>query len=107
MRDRCYYTYILASRTHVLYIGVTGNIERRVEQHKAKHNSGFTAKYNCNRLVWFERHATPNAAISREKELKGWLRSRKLALIAGANPTWIDLSQNWGKPIPPPKLTSS
>jgi putative endonuclease len=101
MRERCYYTYIVASRTHVLYIGVTGSIEKRMAEHKAKATQGFTAKYNCNRLVWFERYDSPGAAIAREKELKGWRRARKLALIERTNPTWIDLSENWGKTIPP------
>ncbi|MFZ0661052.1 MAG: GIY-YIG nuclease family protein [Acidobacteriaceae bacterium] len=102
MRERCYYTYIVASRTHILYIGVTGNIERRIAQHKSRATPGFTAKYNCDRLVWFERHSLPSDAIAREKELKGWIRTRKLALIERDNPTWIDLSENWGKSIPRP-----
>lgn len=101
MRERCYYTYIVASRTHVLYIGVTGNIEVRVTQHREKHFSGFTADYNCNRLVFYERFAHPDSAIAREKQLKGWSRSKKIALIERMNPTWVDLSEAWGKPIAP------
>ena len=76
MRDR-YYTYIVASRTHVLYIGVTGNIERRIAEHRSHTFDGFTAKYRCNRLVWFERYPSPRSAIAREKELKGWRRRKK------------------------------
>jgi putative endonuclease len=101
MRDRCYYTYIMASRSRILYVGITGNIERRIREHKASNSKSFTAKYSCERLVWFERHDSPSAAISREKELKGWRRARKIELIHRENPTWIDLSEDWGKPIPP------
>jgi putative endonuclease len=97
MRDRCYYTYITASRTHVLYLGVTNNIERRISEHRGAQSKSFSARYNCNRLVWFERHSSPTAAIARESELKGWRRARKIELIQRENPTWIDLSENWGK----------
>ena len=99
MQERTYYTYIVASRTRVLYIGVTGNIEVRMAQHKAKRFEGFTADYNCNRLVWYERYGDVHAAIAREKQLKGWTRNKKLALIEKMNPTWIDLSEDWGKPL--------
>lgn len=99
MHERCYYTYIVASRTRVLYIGVTGKIERRVIEHKTGAVSGFTSQYRCNRLVWFERYDSPTAAIAREKQLKGWVRAKKLALIESHNPTWLDLSENWGTPI--------
>ena len=58
---------------------------------------GFTAKYRCNRLVWFERYTSPPSAIARETELKGWPRARKIQIIEAANPTWADLSENWGK----------
>jgi putative endonuclease len=98
MRDRCYYAYIMASRTRVLYIGVTGSIERRAAQHKSrKSKSSFTAQYRCDRLVWFERFTSPRAAIARETELKGWRRVRKIELIERENPTWLDLSEDWGK----------
>ena len=95
MPDRLYYTYIMASRSRTLYIGVTGNILKRVFQHKWKEHNGFTARYNCDRLVWFERHQEITLAIAREKELKDWRRSRKLALIESLNPAWIDLSRDW------------
>ena len=104
MHERCYYTYIVASRTRVLYVGVTGNIERRMAEHKSGAFGGFTATYRCKRLVWFERYCSPTSAIAREKQLKGWIRSKKLALIERNNPTWIDLSENWGKPIPRPQI---
>jgi putative endonuclease len=100
MRDRCYCTYITASRTHVLYVGVTGNIELRIAQHKKRKLKGFTAAYHCDRLVWFERHTSPTAAIAREKELKGWRRAKKIELIERENSTWTDLSENCGQPIP-------
>lgn len=106
MRERSYCTYIVASRTRVLYVGVTGNIERRMSEHKSGEFEGFTAMYRCKRLVWFERYDSPTAAIAREKQLKGWVRAKKLALIQRHNPTWIDLSESWGKPIPPPTMSS-
>jgi putative endonuclease len=91
-----YYTYIVASRSHTLYIGVTSNIEQRIWQHKNRTHQGFSATYNCNRLVWFETYTSAITAITREKELKGWRRARKIELIERANPTWTDLSENWG-----------
>jgi putative endonuclease len=101
MRERCYYAYIVASRSRVIYVGVTNNIERRLTQHKERACEGFTATYHCDRLVWFQRYNAPAAAIAREKELKGWRRSRKIELIQRENPTWVDLSEDWGKPIKP------
>ncbi len=101
MQERRFCVYIVASRTRVLYIGVTSNIEVRALQHKNKTFAGFTADYNCNRLVYYERFSTPNRAIAREKQLKGWSRPKKLALIKTTNPTWIDLSEEWGKPVQP------
>jgi putative endonuclease len=96
------YVYILASKGRRLYIGVTNCIEVRIFQHKEKRDPRcFTARYNIDRLVYFERFTSIKAAISREKELKGWLRERKIALIVANNPTWKDLSLEWGKPIEP------
>jgi putative endonuclease len=83
--------YILASRTRRLYIGVTNDLSRRVWEHRQQ-LSGFTAKYRITRLVYFETTSDPVAAISREKQLKGWLRSRKLELISTMNPAWEDLA---------------
>jgi len=85
----------MASRSHTIYVGVTGNLFKRVFQHKWKEHEGFTARYNCDRLVWFERYQDVQKAIAREKELKGWRRSKKIALIELANPTWADLSHGW------------
>ena len=81
MPEHCYFNYIMASRSRNLYIGVTGDLLRRVFQHKWKEHEGFTKRYNCDRLVWFERHQFVQDAIAREKELKGWSRSKKIALI--------------------------
>jgi putative endonuclease len=70
-----------------------------VLQHKNKAYEGFSATYNCNRLVWFDRYVHPSNAIAREKQLKGWSRAKKLALIEKTNPTWNDLSDGWYRPI--------
>jgi len=96
---KSYYTYIVASRSRTLYIGVTSNLEQRIWQHKNKAYEGFTASYNCNRLVWFEPYSNVGAAIAREKELKGWRRARKIELIEENNTSWGALSESWGRPI--------
>lgn len=101
MQERMYFTYIVASRSHTLYIGVTSDIETRIRQHKNGFFAGFSKKYKCNRLVWFERHDDVLVAIAREKQLKGWTRAKKIRLIERENPAWIDLSDAWGKPIKP------
>jgi putative endonuclease len=85
----------MASRSHTLYIGVTGDLLKHVFQHKWKEHVGFTAKYNCDRLVWFEAQQEISRAIAREKELKGWRRAKKIALIESLNPAWTDLSREW------------
>ena len=98
MHQGFYFTYIVASRSLTLYIGITGNLLKRVFEHKTKLHDGFSASYNCNRLVWFERFVSPDNAIAREKQLKGWTRAKKIALITKDNPTWIDLSEGWYSP---------
>lgn len=90
-----YFTYIVASKSRTIYIGVTGNLTRRIFEHKTKKHPGFTARYNCNRLVWFESFHEISNAIQRETELKGWTRARKIALIESNNLTWEDLSAAW------------
>ena len=95
MHEGSYFTYIVANRSQTLYIGVTGDLRKRVFEHKWKEHDGFTSKYNCDRLVWFESHQDVAAAIAREKQLKGWRRDKKIALIEGRNPAWIDLSKDW------------
>ena len=99
MRERTYWVYILASRSLTLYIGVTGDLQRRINQHKEHRFDAFTAQYNIDRLVYFERFHYVNNAISREKQLKSWRREKKIALITSTNPTWIDLAEEWGNPI--------
>jgi putative endonuclease len=98
MHEGFYFTYIVASRSLTLYIGMTGNLMKRVFEHKIKLYEGFSATYNCNRLVWFERFVDPGNAIAREKQLKGWTRTKKIAMIMKSNPTWIDLSETWYTP---------
>ena len=95
MDEKYYFTYIMASRSLTLYIGMTGGLQKRVFEHKRKLHGGFSATYNCNRLVWFERFVDPGNAIAREKQMKGWTRAKKIALITKTNPTWIDLSKTW------------
>jgi putative endonuclease len=90
-----YYVYIMGSQRKVIYVGVTSNLEQRVYQHKTHALAGFTARYNVNLLMYFERFATIHAAIAREKEIKAWRRQKKLALIGSLNPQWRDLSYGW------------
>jgi len=93
---RAYYVYILQSVSRrVLYIGVTGNLEYRLFQHKKHVFDGFAAKYRCERLVYYERWGQVHDAIRREKQLKGWRREKKEWLITQANPHWKDLSKEW------------
>jgi putative endonuclease len=93
-----YYVYMLASHTRVLYVGVTNNLEARVLQHKEAPPTTFTGKYNVNRLVWYEHYSDIREAIAREKQLKRWRRSKKVALIEASNPGWIDISYRWFNP---------
>jgi putative endonuclease len=95
MSEHIYFTYIVASRSRTLYIGVTSNLQKRVFQHKWKEHTGFTEAYNCDRLVWFETYQEVRRAASREKQLKGWKRSKKIGLIEKMNPAWVDLSRDW------------
>jgi len=98
---KTYFVYLIASRSRTLYCGVTNDIERRVAQHRNGTFGGFTSQYRCTRLVWVEHFGLIEAAISREKEIKGWRREKKVALIEGENPTWEDLSEGWaGKADP-------
>ena len=91
-----YYVYLMASYRRVLYVGVTNDLQRRVYQHKTKaHPDSFTAKYNVNRLVYHEQFGDINDAIAREKQIKGWRRSKKTDLVEATNPDWQDLSLEW------------
>ena len=88
--------YILTIKHRsTLYIGITNNIQRRLYQHGSGEVAGFTKRYNLNRLVWIEHFRNVNDAITCEKRLKGWRRSRKIALIEQTNPRWLDLSDDW------------
>ena len=93
--DRYYYVYILASKLRVLYIGITNIILSRVWQHKQRQVPGFTQKYKADQLVHFETFRDVRAAMAREKQIKGWRRSKKLNLVESANPKWKDLSADW------------
>ena len=91
---RQYYVYMLASRSRRLYVGMTNDLQRRVFEHRTG-SCSFTHKYRIDRLVYFETTQNVMAAIAREKELKGWLRKRKLALVDQFNPSWSDLAAEW------------
>ena len=95
LMDKDYYVYIMTNKSKTLYIGVTSNMEKRAYEHKNKLIEGFTKKYNIIRLVYFEQTRDVNSAIAREKQIKGWLRKKKIALIEKANPCWEDLSEKW------------
>lgn len=90
MRD--YYVYIAANRSKTLYVGVTNNLVRRIDEHKNKIANGFSRQYNINKLVYFEQTNSIDDAIAREKQIKGWLRRKKVELIESVNPKWEDLS---------------
>jgi putative endonuclease len=120
---RQFYVYILASRTRVLYVGMTNDLDRRAWEHKEKLIPGFTAKYNVNLLVYHDVFPTAQQAIEAEKRIKGWTRAKKIALIQSHNPKWRDLSQDFepapsrcaerseasspGMPASPPKILRS
>ena len=87
----------MTNKSRTLYTGVTNDLARRVYEHKKKLVPGFTAKYNITRLVYFEVTQDVGAAIAREKQIKGWLRARKIAPIEVANPDWQDLSASWSR----------
>ena len=95
--EKRYYVYVVTNRprSHVLYTGITGNLLRRVFEHKSKLLPGFTSRYNLARLVYYETFAYPDDAIDREKEITGWRRSKKIRLIESMNPHWYDLAEHW------------
>ena len=92
---RTYYMYIMASRSRVLYTGITNDLARRVDEHERGLTPGFTSRYHITRLVYLEEFGDVRDAIAREKQLKGWVRSRKLRLIEQKNPAWEDLANTW------------
>jgi len=91
-----YWVYILTSGSGTLYIGVTNNIYRRICEHKSRAFDGFASTYHCTRLVYREGFDDVRNAIAREKQLKGWRREKKIALIERQNPRWQDLAETWG-----------
>jgi putative endonuclease len=90
-REYQFWVYILSNRSHILYIGVTNNLRRRVLEHRKQTSGTFVARYKVARLVYFERYQYVDNAIAREKELKHWTRAQKIGLIESMNPTWEEL----------------
>ena len=95
MKDHCYSVYIIASKSRVIYIGMTSNLMHRMYQHKNGHFDGFSKQYRCRRLVYYESFDEVDKAINREKQLKRWSRGKKVWLIERRNPTWEDLAAGW------------
>ena len=90
---KTYYVYILASFRRVLYVGITGNLDKRLAYHRSLENrTSFTGRYGITRLIYVEDYTDPNQAIAREKELKGWRHQKKVKLIERGNPHWLDLA---------------
>ena len=96
MKEHEYFVYIVCSRSGTLYIGMTNSIYRRALQHKRGVIQGFASEYECNRLVYYEGFDDVHKAIGREKQLKGWTRAKKIALIESKNPRWEDFADTWG-----------
>ena len=92
---RQYFVYMLAGRRGVLYVGVTSHLPRRIQEHRARVFPGFTSQYRVTRLVYYESCSEPGVAIAREKQIKGWRRSKKIALVKSTNPGWKDLCGDW------------
>ncbi len=95
MNSHNYYVYMMSNDAKILYTGVTNDLIRRVHEHKQEVIPGFTKRYHLKKLVYYEDTTDVRSAIQREKQVKGWLRRRKLALIEVVNPTWSDLSEEW------------
>jgi putative endonuclease len=95
MKAHCYSVYIVTSRSRVIYIGITNSLHRRVFEHKSDLFEGFSKKYRCHRLVYYETFDDVAKAIDREKQLKRWNRAKKVWLIERRNKTWEDLSAEW------------
>jgi putative endonuclease len=91
---RTFYVYILFNASRTLYTGVTNHLPRRLQEHRDKRPGGFTARYNLTQLAWYESFESAADAIRREKQIKGWARHKKLALIEAMNPHWEDLSSS-------------
>ncbi len=106
MKQRTYYVYIMASKSRVIYVGVTGFLMARVLRHRAGEGGAFTRRYRVHRLVYFQSFQNVGDAIRRETELKAWRREKKVALIEYRNPTWEDLAEGWGEQVPMRVLTA-
>lgn len=95
MLSKTYFVYILTNISQTLYVGITNDLQRRMAMHKQKLNAGFSKQYNLTMLIYYEAVNDVMSAIAREKEIKGWRRSKKIALIESVNPKWEDLSLKW------------
>jgi putative endonuclease len=95
VKERTYWVYIMTNRSGTLYVGMTNDLSRRVNEHRQGQTPGFTSRYRITRLIHVESCSDVLAAIAREKEIKGWRREKKLALIAESNPNWTDLAAEW------------
>jgi putative endonuclease len=98
MAERLYYVYIMASKSRVIYVGITGFLMARVLRHRAGEGGAFTRKYRVHRLVYFHGFRNVGDATARETEIKKWRREKKVALIRAENPTWEDLAAGWREP---------
>jgi putative endonuclease len=96
VKNHQYFVYIMSSHSGTLYIGMTNSIYRRALEHKSGQIDGFASEYGCTRLVHYESFDYVHLAIGREKELKGWTRAKKIALIESRNHRWTDLAEHWG-----------
>ena len=92
---KTYYVYIMTNHSGTLYTGMTNNLGQRIYEHKHKLVPGFASKYNITKLVYYEEGNDANAALAREKQIKSWLRSKKIELIESLNPEWQDLGIDW------------
>ena len=103
-RQSCYFVYLLTSLSGTLYVGLTDNLWKRVQEHKDGVFDGFTKKYKVNRLMYFETFSDPATAAHRELQVKKWRREKKLALFAKSNPQWRDLSPEIAQAIGVPRF---
>ena len=101
-----YYIYMMTNRAGTLYTGVTNDLEHRVYEHIHGAVPGFTSRYSLNRLIYYEETSDVGDAISREKQIKGWLRRKKVELVDSMNPLWVDLAEAWHSERPDPSLRS-
>ena len=96
-----YYVYLMANRSKTLYVGMTNDLQRRVYEHKHMVKDGFTRRYLVDRLLYYEVTDDVSSAIAREKQIKGWRRSKKVALVESRNPRWQDLASDFADSQPP------